>query len=146
MFLGLHLVGFGILGCILLSFIEVVRSNLGLGWVRQLIPCLLVRISQRIPSLAIHKGSRLIALHLICLALVVLSLPESSTFVAIPISEATACLGIALVDDEHRAGVVVRRARLDEGVDVVAVVALGAADVAVVMLQPVLPGFAVLAR
>jgi len=50
-----------------------------------------------IPSLAIHKGSRLIALHLVCLALVVLSLLESSTFVAIPIAEAPSCLGIALI-------------------------------------------------
>jgi len=36
-------------------------------------------------------------MHLICLALVVLSLLESSTFVAVPIAKATACLGSVLI-------------------------------------------------
>ena len=40
-----------------------------------------------------------------------------------------------LVDHEHRAVVILRRAGADEGVDVVAVVALGALEVAVVALQ-----------
>jgi len=45
----------------------------------------------------IHRGSRLIALHLIRLAFVALSLLESCALVAALVSKVTACLGIALV-------------------------------------------------
>ena len=53
-------------------------------------------------------------------------------------------LGVALVDHEHRARVALGGAGLDERVDVIAVLAHRAPDVAVVMLERVFPGLAVL--
>ena len=53
---------------------------------------------------------------------------------------------VNLIDHEHLAGIVGRRARLDEGVDMVLVVADRALDVAVVVLEGVGPGLAALVR